>query len=53
MGGIADAQQAGPVPDPQPIDGDGQQLDVGPVAEFMDAIVQIGRETHYFLTKGG
>ena len=50
--GIADAQQAGSVPVPQPIDRDGQQLDIGPVAEFTDAVAQIGRQTHDFLAKG-
>ena len=42
VGGIADAQQAGPVPAPQPVDRDGQQLDVGPVAELADAVAQMG-----------
>ena len=28
MGGVADAQQAGPLPPPQPVDPDFEQLDV-------------------------
>jgi hypothetical protein len=52
MGRIADAQQAGPVPDTQPIDGNSQQLDVRPVGEFANATAQIRGKTHNLVTKG-
>ena len=48
---IADAQQAGPMPNPQAIDRNGQQLDVGPIAELTDAITQIWGEARDLLAK--
>jgi len=39
---ISNTQQAWPVPNPKAIDSDSQQLDVGPIVEFTDAIAEIG-----------
>ena len=38
MRGIADAKQAWAAPVPQPVDPDGEQLDLVPVIELADAI---------------
>jgi hypothetical protein len=38
MGGIADAQQAGPIPARQSVDGHAEQLDVVPADERLDPV---------------
>src|SRR6516164_2481223 len=49
---IADTQQAGPVPNPQAIDSDSQQLDVGPIVQFADAIAEVGGEARDLRAEG-
>src|SRR5580700_6786249 len=51
MGAIADAQEARPRPALQPIDGDGQQLDVVPVPEFAGAVAQKRRKPQDLIAK--
>jgi hypothetical protein len=50
---ISNTQQARPVPNPKAIDSDSQQLDIGPIAEFADAIAEVGGETRDLPAEGG
>ncbi len=44
VGSIADAEQAGPMPGLKPVDGNGEQFDVVPIAELVDPIGEPGNE---------
>src|SRR5215469_8867877 len=53
MRGIADAQQPRPMPDAQAIDRNAQQLDVGPIAQLVDAIVEVRDKASDFFAQRG
>src|SRR5215472_4674379 len=53
MRGIADAQQPRPVPDAQAIDRNAQQLDIGPIAQLVDAIAEERDKSSDFLPQRG
>ena len=44
MSRISNTQRARTVPSPKAINGESQQLDVGPIVEFADAIAEVGGE---------
>jgi len=53
VGGVADAEESGAGPLGQAVDGYGEQADVFPVAEFIDAIAQERDQAGDLFAEGG